>query len=171
MPKTFIMPSTHTMHIMVVAKAPNKIKKNQKERIHDQMPNTVKKKNKSNISGNTSTPTFTIHHTTNKSLLAQHKKLAPLIRTLFSPHSPFITCRALDPTNATIDPTTSVALAPGSIAMLFSAEDYATYLPVLSYVMPSSSINKQTPAGVKIIAQTSEYVYLILEHPYLFLAK
>ena len=151
------------------------------------MPNTVKKKNKSNISGNTSTPTFTIHRTTNPTLLAQHKKLAPLIRTLFSPHSPFITCRALDPTNATIDPTTSVALAPGSIAMLFSAEDYATYLPALSYVMPPSSINKQTPAGVskqtpngvnnkppagvKLVAQTSEYVYLIIEHPYLFLIK
>lgn len=144
------------------------------------MPNTVKKKNNSPSRGNKPATTFKIHHTTNKSLLAQHKKLAPLINTLFSPHSPFITCRALDPMNPTIDPTTSVALAPGSIAMLFSTEEYNTYLPALSYVMPSSPINNQTPAsinnnqtpaGVKIVAQTSEYCYLILEHPYLFLVK
>ena len=126
------------------------------------MPNTVKRNN----------PAFKVHRTTNPTLLANHKKLAPLIRTVFSPHSPFITCRALDPTQPTIDPTTNTALAPGSIAMLFSASEYSTCLPALSYVMPPSSINgHQTPAGVKIIAQTSEYVYLILEHPYLFLAK
>ena len=127
------------------------------------MPNTVKKKNNSPSRGKNSPSTFTIHRTTNKTLLAQHKKLAPLIRTLFSPHSPFITCRALDPTNATIDPTTSVALAPGSIAMLFSAEEYSDFLPALSYVMP--------PSAIKIVAQTPEYCYLIIEHPYLFLIK
>lgn len=117
------------------------------------MPNTVKKNN----------PTFKVHRTTNKTLLAQHKKLAPLIRTVFSPHSPFITCRALDPTQPTIDPTTNTALAPGSIAMLFSASEYSSCLPALSYVMP--------PSSIKIVAQTSEYCYLILEHPYLFLVK
>ena len=127
------------------------------------MPNTVKKKNSSPSRGNNPTPAFKVHRTTNPTLLANHKKLAPLIRTVFSPHSPFITCRALDPTQPTIDPTTDTSLAPGSIAMLFSASEYSSCLPALSYVMP--------PSSIKIIAQTSEYCYLILEHPYLFLVK